>query len=33
MIAVNDALAHRVTDYFDGLELDVATARALVRAP
>jgi RimJ/RimL family protein N-acetyltransferase len=32
MIAVNAALGHRITDYFDGFELDVAAARALLTA-
>jgi hypothetical protein len=29
MIAVNAALGHRVTDCFEGFEIDVAAARAL----
>jgi GNAT superfamily N-acetyltransferase len=33
MIAVNTALGHRVTDYFQSYKLDVASARALVRTP
>jgi RimJ/RimL family protein N-acetyltransferase/GNAT superfamily N-acetyltransferase len=33
MIAVNAALGHRVTDYFDGFELDVEAARSLDRMP
>jgi RimJ/RimL family protein N-acetyltransferase len=31
MIAVNEALGHRVTDHFQSYELDVAAARALAR--
>jgi len=33
MIAVNAALGHRVTDYFQRSELEVAAARALLAAP
>ena len=33
MIAVNKALGHRVTDYFQRFELDVTAARSLVPTP